>query len=79
MPTTTDMKYRAKAAVDTLFVRFGDGLAAVTAFVGMQLFSLPLRGLFAVNAVIVVLWLALGFLLVREHRVWAARRRRRRV
>jgi len=32
LPTAADVKYRAKAAIDTLFVRVGDGLAAATAF-----------------------------------------------
>jgi AAA family ATP:ADP antiporter len=59
LPTTVDMKYRAKAAIDTLFVRAGDGLAALTAFVGIEVLGASLRLLFAFNAC-----LALGCLAV---------------
>jgi AAA family ATP:ADP antiporter len=59
LPTTVDMKYRAKAAIDTLFVRAGDGLAALTAFVGIEVLGASLRVLFAFNAC-----LAIGLLLV---------------
>jgi len=67
LPTTVDMKYRAKAAIDTLFVRCGDGLAAATAFVAIELLRAPLRALFAFNTCLVVVWLGLGALIVREH------------
>ena len=67
LPTTTEMKYRAKAAIDTLFVRAGDGFAAITAFAAVNLFALPVRELFAFNAVLVCVWLALAALVAREH------------
>jgi ATP/ADP translocase len=70
------MKYRAKAVVDTLFVRFGDGAAAATAFVGTNLLDLSLRTLFAANALLVLFWLATGFFVVREHGRLERRRRR---
>lgn len=74
LPTTTDMKYRAKAVIDTLFVRAGDGLAAVTAFFTVNLLALPPRALFAVNAVLVVLWLALAAAVARQHARLSRRR-----
>jgi ATP:ADP antiporter, AAA family len=77
LPTTVDMKYRAKATIDTLFVRAGDGLAAVTAFVGVKLLEAPLRALFGFNAVLVLVWLALGAIVVAEHRRLSSRRRSR--
>jgi ATP:ADP antiporter, AAA family len=76
LPTTSEMKYRAKAVVDTLFVRFGDGAAAATAFVGTNLLDLSLRTLFAANALLVLFWLATGFFVVREHGRLERRRRR---
>jgi AAA family ATP:ADP antiporter len=60
LPTTVDMKYRAKAAIDTLFVRAGDGLAALTAFVGIEAFGASLRLLFAFNACLALGWLAVA-------------------
>jgi AAA family ATP:ADP antiporter len=68
LPTTVDMKYRAKATTDTLFVRAGDGFAAATAFVGKKLLAAPLRQLFAFNAALVVVWLGLAAVVIREHR-----------
>lgn len=76
LPTTSEMKYRAKAVVDTLFVRLGDGAAAATAFVGTNLLDLSLRTLFATNAVLVLFWLATGLFVVREHGRLERRRRR---
>ena len=73
LPTTTAMKYKAKATIDTLFVRTGDALAAATAFVCTNLFHVPIRGLFAFNASLVVIWLALGAIVVREHGRLSAR------
>jgi ATP:ADP antiporter, AAA family len=67
LPTAVDMKYRAKAAIDTLFVRAGDGLAAATAFVATELLRVPLRALFAFNTILVVGWLGLAVVIVREH------------
>jgi AAA family ATP:ADP antiporter len=67
LPTTVDMKYRAKATIDTLFVRGGDAFAAATAFVGVKLMEAPLRALFGFNAVLVLVWLAFSAIIVSEH------------
>ena len=68
LPTTREMKYKGKAAIDTFFVRFGDALAAATTFVGIQLLMLPARSFFALNAVLAVVWVAVGLVVVAEHR-----------
>jgi AAA family ATP:ADP antiporter len=67
LPTTRAMKYRAKAAIDTIFVRTGDVGAGLTAFVGTHLFHLRLQSLLAFNAGLAVAWLAVGSVVVREH------------
>ncbi len=67
LPTTREMKYQGKAAIDTLFVRIGDGLAALTTFVGMQLFVLPARAFFALNASLSIVWLVVAVVVVREN------------
>ena len=36
LPTTREAKYKAKAAVDTFFVRTGDALQALIVFVGLR-------------------------------------------
>jgi len=67
LPTTTEMKYKAKPAIETFFVRLGDGLAALTVLVGVRLYALATPSLFVFNVVLVVLWLVLGVFVVREH------------
>jgi ATP:ADP antiporter, AAA family len=68
LPTTREMKYKAKAAIDTLFVRFGDGLAALTVFVAVNLLKLPVRALFILNVGLVLVWIALGVSIARQHK-----------
>ncbi len=67
LPTTTEMKYKAKPAIETFFVRFGDGLAAVTVLIGVRLYALPTSSLFLFNVALVVLWLLIGIVVVGEH------------
>jgi AAA family ATP:ADP antiporter len=67
LPTTVDMKYRAKASIDTLFCRMGDALAALTAFIGVKLLAAPVRALFGFNALLVLAWFVLAFVIVKEH------------
>src|SRR5690606_11767156 len=67
LPTSVDMKYRAKPAIDTFFVRGGDGLAAATILVGVQLLDLTTRGFFAFNLSLGLLWLGLAALVARDH------------
>jgi AAA family ATP:ADP antiporter len=68
LPTTTDMKYKAKAAIDTVFVRFGDVMAAATAFVATRVLSLSFVALFLLNAALAVVWLVLAYRVLREYR-----------
>jgi len=68
LPVDSIMKFRAKPAIDTLYVRLGDGLAALKVLVGVQLLSLATRQFFIFNVSLVVLWLIFGIMLVREHR-----------
>ena len=68
LPVSSAMKFRGKPAIDTLYVRLGDGLAALTILVGVQMLSLSTTGFFAFNVFLVVCWLVVGILLVREHR-----------
>ena len=68
LPVSSAMKFRGKPAIDTLYVRLGDGLAAVTILVGVQLLSLSTAGFFAFNVILVLCWLVTGVMLAREHR-----------
>ena len=67
LPTSREVKYNAKQAIDTFFVRTGDLLQALIVFVGVQL-ALSIRGFALVNVVLVAVWLALALGIAREHR-----------
>jgi AAA family ATP:ADP antiporter len=68
LPVSSAMKFRGKPAIDTLYVRLGDGLAAITVLVGVHLLMLSTQGFFIFNVLLVLCWLVAGVLLVKEHR-----------
>jgi AAA family ATP:ADP antiporter len=68
LPTTREVKYKAKAAIDTLFVRFGDGLAALTVFALVTQLKLSVRAIFGLNIGLVAVWIILGVIIIRHHR-----------
>jgi AAA family ATP:ADP antiporter len=70
LPTTSEMKYRTKPAIDSLFVRLGDGMAALTILVGVQMLGLPTPRLYVLNVLLVLAWLAAATVVVREHARW---------
>jgi len=67
LPASSAMKFRGKPAIDTLYVRLGDGLAAVTVLVGVHLLVLTTPQFFTFNVILVLCWLVAGILLVREY------------
>ncbi len=73
LPTSRDEKYKAKQAVDTFVVRTGDVLSAVLVYFGTTLFAFGLPGFARVNLVLVILWIAVAVLLIREYRALSAR------
>lgn len=66
LPTSPEAKYKAKAAVDSFFVRFGDLLAAGVVWIGTSLALSP-RMFAAVNVAAVGIWIVLAILVGREH------------
>jgi AAA family ATP:ADP antiporter len=67
LPVSSEMKFRGKPAIDTLYVRLGDGLAAVTVLVGVHLLAMSTQSFFVFNISLVICWLAFTFLMIREH------------
>src|SRR5258705_1672803 len=67
LPTSREAKYKAKAAIDTFFMRFGDVLQAGVVRLGAQL-NLALTGFAWVNVGFVLIWLYAVSRLSREHR-----------
>jgi AAA family ATP:ADP antiporter len=69
LPTDRVVKYKAKAAIDTFFVRAGDTLSAVVVGVGIHTFGLGGRDLALVNLILISLWLAIAAGIARRHRL----------
>ncbi len=67
LPTSREAKYKAKAAVDTFFVRIGDALQAGIVFVGTTA-GLALGGFAILNVFFSVLWLGMAAAIHREHK-----------
>jgi AAA family ATP:ADP antiporter len=67
LPTTREEKYKAKQAIDTFFVRFGDMLAAGLVFIGTHVIQESVGGFAKVNMAIVVCAIVVGLLLLREY------------
>lgn len=65
--TTRDMKYKAKQAVDTFFVRLGDVSSALSVWLGASLLALDVRHFAWLNAVLCVAWLGLAQVIGRRH------------
>ena len=67
LPTTREEKYKAKQAIDTFFVRFGDVLSAAVVFGGTHYFTLSASGFAAVNVGVVALALVVAQRLLAEY------------
>jgi AAA family ATP:ADP antiporter len=70
LPTSKEMLYQAKPTVDTLFVRLGDGMAAMTILIGTRVFELSNTGFVMVNIFLVLIWIGLSTYLHRENERW---------
>jgi ATP:ADP antiporter, AAA family len=67
LPTTTEMKYKAKQAVDTFFVRSGDVASALTVGLLAGVLHLGVRAFALVNVGLVVVWMIVARGIVREN------------
>jgi ATP:ADP antiporter, AAA family len=67
LPTTREEKYKAKAAIDTFFVRIGDLLSTALVFLSVQ-FEIDIQRLSALNVSFTVLWLVLVLGIGRSYR-----------
>jgi AAA family ATP:ADP antiporter len=72
LPTSRDVKYKAKAAIDTFFVRIGDVAAAALVYAGSAL-ALNTASFAIVNIVIALIWLTLAAGIGHHYRSLTAR------
>ena len=73
LPTSRAVKYKAKQANDTFFVRFGDVLSAGLVFAGLHWLGFEPRNFALVNAVLVLVWLVIAFALGRRFAAMAGK------
>jgi ATP:ADP antiporter, AAA family len=67
LSTSREAKYKAKAAIDTFFVRAGDVIQAGIVMAGSAA-GLSVKGFAGINLLLTLAWLALAFGVIREHR-----------
>lgn len=67
LSTSREAKYKAKAAIDTFFVRAGDVVQAGIVMAGSAA-GFSAKGFAGINLFLTLLWLALAAGVVREHR-----------
>ncbi len=67
LPTSREMKYKAKQAIDTFFVRAGDVLSAAVVAGGIHLIGLRARGFALLVLLFVLAWLLLARSISREY------------
>jgi AAA family ATP:ADP antiporter len=68
LPTARAVKYQAKAAIDTFFVRAGDTLSAVLVGIGIHELGFGSRQLALANLVLITLWMAIAAGIAHRHR-----------
>lgn len=66
--TSREEKYKAKAAIDTFFVRGGDVIAALGIFLGTTYLSFGVERFARVNILGVLIWISICFLIIREYK-----------
>jgi len=66
--TPREEKYKAKVAIDTFFVRGGDTISALAVLLGTQILGVAIEKFALINVIIVGIWLALCFLVIKEYK-----------
>jgi AAA family ATP:ADP antiporter len=74
LPTSREEKYKAKAAIDTFFIRIGDLLSTALVFMSVK-FALSLQTLTLINVGLIGVWLLVVYSIGRDYRALAARPR----
>ena len=68
LPTSRDIKYKAKQVIDSFFHRVGDVASALVVFVGTTFLHFGARGFALVNILFIVGWFFIIRGIVREYR-----------
>ncbi len=68
LPLSLEVKFKAKTTIDSLFARLGDGMAAATVLIGVNMLNLSVQSYFILNVGLVLIWLVGTMLVIREHK-----------
>jgi AAA family ATP:ADP antiporter len=63
------VKYKAKATIDTFFVRAGDAISAIVVALGIHQFGFAARELAFVNVALIIVWMGIAFAIAHAHRL----------
>ncbi len=74
LTTSREEKYKAKAVIDTFFVRTGDLLTGLFVFLGTTYFAFNAERFARFNVVVAVIWIILCILIIREHKKLSAKK-----
>lgn len=66
--TKREEKYKAKAAIDTFFVRGGDTLSALAVFIGVTFLHLPIERYALLNVAVVVVLLVICLKIIKAYK-----------
>lgn len=66
LPTSREEKYKAKQAIDTFFVRFGDVISMGAYLVGSQYFLFKQNHFGLLNIGMILIWFCIGFMLLKR-------------
>lgn len=67
LPVSSELKFKGKPTIDTFVLRIGDGFAALTVLVGVQMLALSTQSFFVFNIALVLGWLVFALALVKQH------------
>jgi AAA family ATP:ADP antiporter len=68
LPTSREVKYKAKAAIDTFFVRIGDAASAGLVALGLHVLGFSAKSFALTNCVLVAFWILVAMAIAREHK-----------
>ena len=72
LPTTREQKYKAKQAIDTIFVRAGDVLSALLVYIGTTYLAFRTEHFAIFNLFLIVAWVLLAVIIGRDFRKLSA-------
>ena len=67
LPTSREAKYKAKAAIDSFFMRFGDVVQAGIVYLGVEILHLSVAAFAWVNVAFTLVWLFIVIQIGKEH------------